>query len=123
MGQEHFPGNQTSLCPLGQARLAADWFDKLGYMLPRGVNQAEFFLDLASGEISTRKVNGEEARLHCIACAEKFLAENLEGFTNGNELCEANFGEELWNAAEVSSILHIQLWRKFLDLESFESYK
>ena len=34
-----------------QAHMAADWFHKLGYMLPYGTNVADFILDLASGAI------------------------------------------------------------------------
>ena len=40
----------------GRADAAADWFGALGYELPRGVNQADYFLDLASGDISTQKI-------------------------------------------------------------------
>ena len=40
----------------GRADAAADWFEALGYELPRGVNQADYFLDLASGDISTQKI-------------------------------------------------------------------
>ncbi len=47
----------------GRANIAADWFEKLGYPLPRGVNQADFFLDLASGDVTTYKINGEDARV------------------------------------------------------------
>lgn len=86
--------------------MAADWFDKLGYMLPRGVNQADFFLDLASGDVSTKKIGGDQARLHCIACAEKFLSDHPEGFTNGIALSESDFGRELWTAAEVTPCLN-----------------
>lgn len=85
----------------GRASIAADWFGKLGYELPRGVNQADFFLDIASGEISTYKINGEDARLHCIACAEKFMEDNPDGFTEGAVLKESDLGAHLWNAAEV----------------------
>ena len=81
--------------------MAADWFEKLGYPLPRGVNQADFFLDLASGDITTKKIAGEDARLHCIACAEKFLADTPGGFTAGTALSENVLGRELWTAAEV----------------------
>ena len=88
--------------PAGRANSAADWFEKLGYELPRGVNQADFFLDIASGDVKSRKLGGEEARLHCISCAEKFLATHSGGFQQGAQLSEAVFGRELWCAAEVS---------------------
>ena len=82
--------------------MAADWFEKLGYPLPRGVNQADFFLDISSGDVSTYKINGEDARLHCIACADKFLSSHHDGFAAGSQLQEASIGYQLWNAAEVS---------------------
>lgn len=81
--------------------MAADWFEKLGYPLPRGVNQADFFLDISSGDVSTYKIDGETARLHCIACADKFLANNPGGFVEGSHLAESQLGHKLWNAAEV----------------------
>lgn len=86
----------------GGANTAADWFEKLGYELPRGVNQADFFLDIASGDVKSSKLSGEEARLHCISCSEKFLATHPRGFLHGANLSEAELGRELWYAAEVN---------------------
>ena len=77
---------------VGRANMAADWFEKLGYPVPRGVNQADFFLDLASGDVTAKKIKGDEARLHCIACAEKFLHDNPEGFVLGKSLSEEQLG-------------------------------
>lgn len=94
----------------GRANSAVDWFEKLGYELPRGVNQADFFLDIASGDVHTHKINAEDARLHCISCAEKFLVDHPQGFQEGEHLSEANFGRELWYAAEVG-ILSLILGR------------
>ena len=89
--------------------MAADWFEKLGYPLPRGVNQADFFLDISSGDVSTYKIDGETARLHCIACADKFLANNPGGFVEGSHLAESQLGHKLWNAAEVCYSLISQI--------------
>ncbi len=36
------------------------------------INAADFLLDLASGDVSTYKVTGEQAQKHLITCAEKF---------------------------------------------------
>lgn len=58
----------------GDAQLATEWFHKLGYTIPYLINAADFILDLASGDVSTKKVSGAESRLHLIACAERFLS-------------------------------------------------
>lgn len=36
----------------GQAAAAAEFFSGLGYVLPYGVNAADFLLDLASGDVA-----------------------------------------------------------------------
>ena len=101
---------------VGKADMAADWFEKLGYPLTRGVNQADFFLDLASGDVSTKKIKGEDARQHCIACSEKFLLHNSDGFNAGTSLSENQLGSELWSAAEVifASFICSYLYREVL---------
>ena len=58
----------------GDAQLATEWFHKLGYTIPYLINAADFILDLASGDVSTKKVSGAESRVHLIACAEHFLS-------------------------------------------------
>ena len=37
----------------GRASEAVDWFSKMGYQLPYGINTADFILDLASADVST----------------------------------------------------------------------
>ena len=39
----------------GPAEHAIDWFDRLGYTLPYGINAADFILDLASSDVATKK--------------------------------------------------------------------
>jgi hypothetical protein len=68
------------------------------------MNQADYFLDLASGDVTTYKISGEDARLHCIACADKFLSESRDGFSEGSALNESHLGSQLWNAAEVRTL-------------------
>lgn len=58
----------------GDAQLATEWFHKMGYTIPYLINAADFILDLASGDVSTKKVSGPESREHLIACAETFSA-------------------------------------------------
>ena len=58
----------------GDAQLATEWFHKLGYTIPYLINAADFILDLASGDVSTKKISGAESREHLIACAERFLS-------------------------------------------------
>ena len=68
--------------PTGRASLAADWFHRLGFSMPFGVNTADFILDLASGDVSTRKLKGQESRLHLIACAERYAKSHRLAFTS-----------------------------------------
>lgn len=93
----------TSLsCPPGEGQKAAEWFEKLGYKMPYGINTADFILDLASGDVATRKLQGEGTRQHLIQCSEKYLAANPEGFRrDGKDLNEKIMGRELWAAAQV----------------------
>ena len=46
-------------------------------------------------------LQGEDARKHCIACAERYMADHPEGFVGGRALKEADIGSDLWSAAEV----------------------
>ncbi len=39
----------------GSAKHAVDWFGRLGYTLPYGINAADFILDLASSDVATDK--------------------------------------------------------------------
>ena len=53
----------------------------MGYPIPPRVNAADFILDLASGEISSKTRNGEASRRHLVALTEAFLTDRaLEGF-------------------------------------------
>ena len=48
----------TTLC-VGRANMAADWFHRLGFTLPYAISAPDFILDLASGDVSTAKLDGE----------------------------------------------------------------
>lgn len=51
----------------GPAEHAIDWFDRLGYTLPYGINAADFILDLASSDVATKKRCGTcRLPLRCI---------------------------------------------------------
>lgn len=83
--------------------LAGRWFGRLGYSLPLGISQADFIVDIASGDVATLKISGEDARLHCIACAEKFLQAHPAGYVNLTEVKRSILGTKLWMAAKVRS--------------------
>ncbi|KAK9808606.1 hypothetical protein WJX72_000468 [[Myrmecia] bisecta] len=83
----------------GVASGAAEYFHKLGYALPFEVNTADFILDLASGDVVTKKLSGDESMQHLINCAEHFLDTNPDGYVTGAYLSEADFGPQLWTAA------------------------
>ena len=65
----------------GDAQQAVDYFERVGYPIPPRVNAADFILDLASGEISSKMRNGETSRRHLVALTEVFLTDRpIHGF-------------------------------------------
>ena len=92
---------QLHLCCTGDAKAVAEWYGKLGYTMPYGINAADFILDLASGVVTTNKLDGEESRVHCIACAERYLAAHPLGYLQGSEISETQLGSDLWFSAQV----------------------
>ena len=44
------------------------------------MNTADYFLDIASGDLPSRYETGEEIRLRCLKAAETYLKEHPEGF-------------------------------------------
>jgi ABC-type multidrug transport system ATPase subunit len=65
----------------GDAQQAVDYFDRVGYPIPPRVNAADFILDLASGEVASKTMNGENSRRHLVALTEAFLTDRpLDGF-------------------------------------------
>ncbi|KAL4542047.1 hypothetical protein Ndes2437B_g06366 [Nannochloris sp. 'desiccata'] len=65
----------------GDAQQAVDYFERVGYPIPPRVNAADFILDLASGEISSKTRNGETSRRHLVALTEAFLTDRpVDGF-------------------------------------------
>jgi hypothetical protein len=58
----------------GRAALAAEWFRRLGFTMPYGVNMADFILDVASGAVVTSKLEAQQANRHLIACSERSAA-------------------------------------------------
>ena len=86
----------------GRAALATDWFHRLGFTMPYGVNAADFLLDVASGDVSgaaegsvngggagrrggggrggatgaaaSKPLSGEPARRHLIDVYERFAS-------------------------------------------------
>jgi ABC-type multidrug transport system ATPase subunit len=65
----------------GDAQQSVDYFERVGYPIPPRVNAADFILDLASGEVSSKTRNGETSRRHLVALTEAFLVDRpLDGF-------------------------------------------
>ena len=58
----------------GASGVAADWFHRLGFTLPYGVNAADFLLDVASGDVGSASRPGEASRLYLIDVAERYAA-------------------------------------------------
>ena len=63
----------------GTASLAVDWFHRLGFTLPYGVNAPDFLLDIASGDVTADAaratgVRGDAARIALIAAYDRFAA-------------------------------------------------
>lgn len=88
----------------GEAQAVAEWFQRLGYPMPYGVNSADFILDMASGDVYTKKLDGEESRKHCIECSERYLQHRSHGYLQGGDLSEELLGSELYGAAEVAPL-------------------
>ena len=90
---------------VGQATAAAEWFHHLGYTMPYGISMADFILDLASGDVYTKKLDGEASRKHLIACADKYLENHPGGYSANVGVRESDLGRELWTSAQVSSVI------------------
>ena len=99
----------------GRAGLAADWFARLGYRMPYGVNAADFLLDVASGDVvasdesggggdggkkadgdealssSSPPLSGEASRLYLIEAYERFAA--LHGHRHDGFAASVDVGE------------------------------
>jgi ABC-type multidrug transport system ATPase subunit len=108
--------SEGHICYYGQARAAADWFGNLGYIMERGINQADFILDIASGDVQSSKLKGADAQQHVIQCADHYLAEHPNGYWEGSKLKEDDFGADLWSAAE--SRKHLDRTKASLDLST-----
>ena len=67
----------------GRANLAAHWFFTLGFTCPYGVNVADFILDVASGAVTSSKLETDAAANHLIACSERCaISSFLQASTN-----------------------------------------
>ncbi|BDA45889.1 ABC transporter G family member 14 [Coccomyxa sp. Obi] len=85
----------------GSANLAAEWFKNLGFVMPYGVNMADFILDVASGAVVSPKLDPEQAQAHLIECSERYTAAYPEedGYRRVETLNEDVLGSDLWTAA------------------------
>ena len=55
----------------GRANLAAHWLFTLGFTCPYGVNVADFILDVASGAVTSSKLEADAAATYLVACSER----------------------------------------------------
>jgi ABC-type Na+ transport system ATPase subunit NatA len=104
----------------GRAALATDWFHRLGFTMPYGVNAADFLLDVASGDVSgatdgngggnagspptSKPLSGEPARRHLIDVYERFSALHggeHDGFSQSVCLSAAVVGPDAWAAMQA----------------------
>ena len=71
----------------GSAHEAVDYFERVGYPIPRHVSTADFILDLASGEVPSVASgrDGEASRRFLVAMMEKFLSNRGSGGEGGEE--------------------------------------
>eukprot|EP00889_Picochlorum_renovo_P008693 jgi/Picre1/35723/NNA_003183.t1 len=76
----------------GKAYEVVSYFDKLSFEIPPLMNAADFILDLASAQISSKGRNGEDSTKYLIDCTEYFLQSHpLDGYdekTNGQEVVD-----------------------------------
>ena len=87
----------------GSASLAADWFHRLGFTLPYGVNAADFLLDVASGDVTSDadRVDGtgDAARRALVAAYERFadlVTADQDGYSASADLTEDVVGAADW---------------------------
>lgn len=103
----------------GRAALATDWFHRLGFTMPYGVNAADFLLDVASGDVSgatdggggappagpaPKSLSGEPARRHLIDVYERFASlhgTEHDGFSQSVSLSAAVVGPDAWAAMQA----------------------
>lgn len=89
----------------GSASLAADWFHRLGFTLPYGVNAADFLLDVASGDVTADADrvdgSGNAARRALVAAYERFAdlaTADQDGYSASADLTEDVVGAADWAA-------------------------
>eukprot|EP00884_Botryococcus_braunii_P008026 jgi/Botrbrau1/17224/Bobra.0621s0002.1 len=72
----------------GQADKVAEWFHSLGFVMPYGVNAADFILDLASGDVQGETLGGEEGREFLIMAYEQYTRDwpQYDGFWEGQQV-------------------------------------
>ena len=70
--------------------------------MPYGISMSDFILDLASGDVYTKKLDGEASRKHLIACADRYLVAHPQGYTTETGVTETDLGRDLWTSAQVS---------------------
>lgn len=67
----------------GNAKDSVDYFERLSYSIPPLMNAADFILDLASNQVASEKLDGEESTKWLIRCTEFFLqknSHNMDGY-------------------------------------------
>lgn len=64
----------------GRADQAIDWFGRMGYTMPYGINAADFILDLSSSDVSTAKRSGEDSRSYLISLYEAYAERHSDGY-------------------------------------------
>ncbi|WPT14308.1 ABC transporter G family member 9 [Picochlorum sp. SENEW3] len=76
----------------GKAYEVVSYFDELSFEIPPLMNAADFILDLASAQVSSKGRNGEDSTKYLIDCTEYFLQSHpLDGYdekTNGQEVVD-----------------------------------
>jgi len=60
----------------GKAKDSVDYFERLSYSIPPLMNAADFVLDLASNQMASDSLDGEQSTKWLIKCTEYFLRKN-----------------------------------------------
>lgn len=60
----------------GKAKDSVDYFERLSYSIPPLMNAADFILDLASNQMASDSLDGEQSTKWLIKCTEYFLRKN-----------------------------------------------
>eukprot|EP00803_Ostreobium_quekettii_P006485 evm.model.scf_157.4 EVM.evm.TU.scf_157.4 scf_157:83416-93168(-) len=93
----------------GSGKLAIEWFGKLHYRCPYGVNIADYILDLANGDMLADGSRDDEAREGLIARYRYFGDSHPNGLQSESELEGADLPTSVKSLDEDAAVLQVKV--------------